>query len=129
MIDHVSITVTDLERAAAFYGAAMNALGYPEVSRTDHSIGYGVRNRPDDFGGSYISVVTSDRVVADDRHWCFKAPSREAVDRFHRESIAAGGYDDGSPGLRPLYHEGYYAAFVLDPDGNRIEAVCHEHQD
>ena len=105
MLDHVSITVTDLDRAAAFYGAVMNALGYPEVSRTDHKIGYGVRCHADDFSGSYISVITTDRVVADDRHWCLKAPSRAAVDRFHRDGIAAGGYDDGSPGLRPHYHE------------------------
>lgn len=125
MLDHVSITVSDLERATAFYGAVMNALGYPEVVRSDSKIGYGVRCGPDDRDGSYISVILTDRIVPDNRHWCFKAPSRAAVDRFHRDAIAAGGYDDGRPGLRTHYHEAYYAAFVLDPDGNRIEAVCH----
>ena len=129
MIDHLSITVTDLDRSTQFYDAVMAALGYPEVKRTESSIGYGVRCSAEEFGGSYISVVASDRVVADRRHWCFKAPTRAAVDRFHRDAVAAGGRDDGPPGLRPRYHPHYYAAFVLDPDGNRIEAVCHARPD
>ena len=125
MIDHLSITVADLDRSALFYGAVMTALGYPEVTRTERSIGCGVRCSAEVLGGSYISIVASERVVADRRHWCFKAPNRAAIDRFHRDAIAAGGRDDGAPGLRPHYHPHYYAAFVLDPDGNRIEAVCH----
>jgi catechol 2,3-dioxygenase-like lactoylglutathione lyase family enzyme len=69
--------------------------------------------------------ATGGAIAADRRHWCFRAPSRAAVDAFHAEGLAHGGTDDGAPGLRPDYHETYYAAFLLDPDGNRIEAVCH----
>ncbi len=125
MIDHVSITVGDLERATRFYDAVMTVLGHPCVRRTPQGLGYGRRNRPDDDGHSYMSVLLGDGVVADRRHWAFRAPSRAAVDAFHAAAVAAGGRDDGPPGLRPQYHEHYYAAFVLDPDGNRIEAVCH----
>jgi catechol 2,3-dioxygenase-like lactoylglutathione lyase family enzyme len=126
MLDHVSITVTDLDRAARFYDAVFAALGHPCVRRDAGSIGYGTRNRADDDGHTYLSIVTSpSAVVADRRHWCFRAPSRTSVDAFFRAGLAAGGRDDGSPGLRPDYHVQYYAAFLLDPDGNRIEAVCH----
>jgi len=90
-------------------------------------LGYGTRNRPGDNGHSYLSVRQSSdpAVVADNRHWCFRAPNRAAVDAFHTAGLAAGGRCDGPPGLRPDYHPGYYAAFLLDPDGNRVEAVCH----
>jgi catechol 2,3-dioxygenase-like lactoylglutathione lyase family enzyme len=125
MLDHVSITVRDLGRAARFYDAVMAALGYPCVYRKDFGVGYGARNRPGDDGHSYISVFRGGAVVADRRHYAFRAPSRAAVDAFHAAAVGAGGRDDGPPGLRPDYHESYYAAFVLDPDGNRIEAVCH----
>jgi catechol 2,3-dioxygenase-like lactoylglutathione lyase family enzyme len=125
MIDHVSITVSDLARAARFYDAAMAALGYPRVYRTERGLGYGLRDRP--AGREpYISVFLGGPVVADRRHWAFRAADRTAVDRFHAAALAAGGTDDGAPGLRPDYHASYYAAFVRDPDGNRIEAVCHE---
>jgi catechol 2,3-dioxygenase-like lactoylglutathione lyase family enzyme len=125
MLDHVSITVRDLERAGRFYDACMPALGYPCVYREDFGIGYGLRSRPGDDAHSYISVFRGDHVVADRRHYAFRAPSRAAVDAFHAAALRGGGRDDGAPGLRAEYHEAYYAAFVLDPDGNRIEAVCH----
>ncbi len=126
MIDHVSITVGDLARAAPFYDAVMAALGHPCVARSDKRLGYGIRNRPGDDGHSYVSVLGGGAIVADRRHWAFRAPSRAAVDAFHAAALAAGGSDDGGPGLRPDYHPHYYAAFVRDPDGNRIEAVCHQ---
>ena len=125
MIDHVSITVSDLTRAGPFYDAIMAALGYPCVNRSENRIGYGLRNRPGADGHSYISVFLNRDVVADRRHWAFRAESRAAVDAFHAAALAAGGQDDGAPGLRPGYHPAYYAAFVRDPDGNRIEAVRH----
>ncbi|HYB09852.1 MAG TPA: VOC family protein [Alphaproteobacteria bacterium] len=124
MIDHVSITVRDLGTAQKFYDSVMAALDFPCVYRTDRAIGYGVRDRPASKD-PYISIFQSDRVVADHRHWAFRAKSRSAVDRFHAAALAAGGHDDGAPGLRQDYHADYYAAFVRDPDGNRIEAVCH----
>ncbi|MCJ8143716.1 VOC family protein [Ancylobacter sp. A5.8] len=126
MLDHVSITVSDPARALPFYDAIMQALGVPCVRRDAHGAGYGIRNRMGDDGHSYLSVLASrGAVVADNRHWCFRAPDRAAVDAFHAAALASGGRDDGAPGLRPAYHASYYAAFVLDPDGNRIEAVCH----
>ncbi len=126
MLDHVSITVSDLERAARFYDAVMAALGVPCVNRGAEAIGYGIRNRPHDDGHSYISIhAGAGPIHADRRHWCFRAPDRAAVNAFHAAGIAHGGADDGPPGLRPHYHAQYYAAFLHDPDGNRVEAVCH----
>jgi catechol 2,3-dioxygenase-like lactoylglutathione lyase family enzyme len=130
MIDHLSITVSDLPRATRFYDAVMAALGYPCVYRMAGGAGYGVRQGPRGDRPSYISVFSSDdAVVADRRHYAFRAASRAAVDAFHAAALASGGRDDGPPGLRPDYHPTYYAAFVRDPDGNRIEAVCHDAPD
>jgi catechol 2,3-dioxygenase-like lactoylglutathione lyase family enzyme len=129
MIDHLSITTTDLERAQAFYDPVMAALGYPRVNRRAISIGYGVRDRGPQ-APSYISVyLSTGRLVPDNRHWAFRAPSRAAVRAFHAAALAHGGSDDGPPGPRPQYHPDYYAAFVRDPDGNRIEAVTHQRED
>lgn len=126
VLDHVSITVSDFARSAPFWDAAMAALGIPRVWRDADAAGYGARNGPDDDGHSYLTVRASGgRVVADGRHWCFRAPSRAAVNAFHAAGLAAGGRCDGPPGIRPAYHAAYYAAFLLDPDGNRVEAVCH----
>ena len=126
MLDHVSITVSSLARSAPFWAAVMAALGVPCVGRDDRWLGYGTRNRDGDDGHSYLTVRASGgAVVADNRHWCFRAPSRAAVDLFHAAGLAAGGRCDGPPGVRPAYHAAYYAAFLLDPDGNRVEAVCH----
>jgi catechol 2,3-dioxygenase-like lactoylglutathione lyase family enzyme len=126
MLDHVSITVSDLARAARFYDAVMAALRVPCVYREDAAIGYGQRNRAQDDTHTYLTIrATAAPVDADRRHWCFRAPDRAAVDAFHAAGLAQGGQDDGAPGLRPHYHEHYYAAFLRDPDGNRIEAVCH----
>lgn len=129
MIDHVSITVSDMSRAALFYDAIFAALGHPCVRRDAASIGYGIRNRAEDDGHSYISVMaTGETISADRRHWCFRASSRAAVEDFHAAGLATGGVDDGSPGLRLGYHKSFYGAFLLDPDGNRIEAVCHREE-
>src|SRR5262249_6634811 len=116
MLDHVSITVTDMKRAAKFYDAIMSALDIPCVAREPDRLGYGLRNRPDDDSRTYLSVRPSTNVVPDRRHWCFRAPNRAAVEAFHAAGIAAGGTDDGAPGLRPNYHATYYAAFLSDPD-------------
>ena len=127
MLDHVSVTVSDPARSLPFWDAIMAALGVPCVRRDEDNAGYGVRNRPGDDGHSYLSVRTSTgTVVPDNRHWCFRAPDRAAVHAFHAAALAHGGRCDGPPGPRPHYHASYYAAFVLDPDGNRLEAVCHD---
>lgn len=126
MLDHVSITVSDLTNSAPFYDAVMQALGHACVRRDEHALGFGTRNDATDDAHTYISVLaTGLPIAADRRHWCFRAPNRAAVDAFHAAGIANGGTDDGAPGLRSNYHPNYYAAFLLDPDGNRIEAVHH----
>ena len=125
MFDHLSITTTDLDRAQSFYDAVLAPLGVPRVNRRERSVGYG--ERPDGDGGlCYLSVYLSTNVVADNRHWCFRAPSRAAVRAFHRAALAQGGTDDGPPGLHEIYSPDYYAAFVRDPDGNRLEAVTRQ---
>jgi catechol 2,3-dioxygenase-like lactoylglutathione lyase family enzyme len=124
LLDHVSITVSDLDRAGAFYDAALGALGIAREWRREDRIRYGVRGAP---GDTFVSLVrASDPRAGGPRHWAFRAPSRVAVDAFHAAGLAHGGTGDGAPGERPQYHERYYGAFVVDPDGNRVEAVCHE---
>lgn len=124
LLDHVSITVSDLDRAGGFYDAVLGALGVTRAWRRDDRIRYGERGAP---GATFVSIVGAPGVPAGGpRHWAFRAPTRAAVDAFHAAGLAHGGTDDGAPGLRPAYHEHYYGAFLLDPDGNRVEAVCHE---
>ena len=128
MLDHVSITVVDFTAAERFYDAVMEALGVPKVGRdaAEGWLGYGERCSADHPGRSYLSVRLGARSEpARGRHVSFKAPSRAAVDAFWAAGLARGGADEGAPGLRPRYHEAYYAAFVADPSGNRLEAVCH----
>lgn len=125
MIDHVSLIVGDLARAEAFYDAIMRALGYPKVARDENRIGYGERSSAEHPELCYLSIRGGlPKRSESRRHWAFRAPSREAVTAFHRDGIAHGGMDDGAPGLRD-YHPHYFAAFLIDPDGNRLEAVCH----
>ena len=129
MLDHVSITVSDLAAAARFYDAVMAALGIPKVGADGGWLGYGARCDAGHPDRSYLSIRVGPRPEeAPGRHWCFKADSRSAVEAFWRAGLAEGGTDDGAPGLRPAYHPHYYAAFLRDPDGNRVEAVCHRAQ-
>lgn len=126
LLDHVSITVRDLARAKPFYEAVMGALGAIVAYERDDAIGFGERNRAQDDAHSYLSVFESPAAAPDARrHWCFRAPSAKAVRAFHAAGLAAGGTDEGAPGLRPAYHAGYYAAFLLDPEGHKVEAVFH----
>ena len=123
MLHHVSLGVADLERAAVFYDAALAALGFARVWTDRSAIGYGREG-----GGDKLAIkLQPPAVLAPGHgfHLAFAAPSREAVDRFHREALGHGGSDNGAPGLRPHYGPDYYAAFVLDPDGHRLEAVIN----
>ena len=119
MFDHISIGVKDLARAQAFYDAALAPLGYERLSNFDGTIGYGAERAQ-----FWVSEV--ERPVPADRgsglHFCFVAPSQAAVDAFYAAGMANGGEDNGSPGIRPDYSQFYYAAFVIDPDGYRLEA-------
>jgi catechol 2,3-dioxygenase-like lactoylglutathione lyase family enzyme len=126
LLDHVSISVRDLARATPFYKAVMATLGAGVVYERADAIGFGERNRPGDDAHSYLSVFASAAAAPDPRrHWCFRAQSAAQVRAFHAAGLAAGGTSGGEPGLRPDYHPGYYAAFLVDPEGNRIEAVHH----
>lgn len=121
MLDHVSIGVADIARARAFYDAVLRPLGYACLYQADASIGYGK-----DQVQLYASVA-SRPVKADMEsglHLCFAAPDRRSVHAFHQAALGAGGQDNGPPGLRPDYGANYYAAFVIDPDGYRLEAYC-----
>jgi catechol 2,3-dioxygenase-like lactoylglutathione lyase family enzyme len=119
MIDHVSIGVRDLTRAAAFYGTLLAVLGMSKLREwPDAAVGYGKA-----YPEFWINA-RPDRNEADSGlHICLRAPNAQVVDAFHAAALAAGGASGGAPGLRPEYHDRYYAAFVVDPDGNRIEVV------
>ena len=119
MIDHVSIGVRDLARAAAFYDAVLAAIGFAKLRAKPTTIGYGKS-----YAEFWINARPDRSTNADSGlHVCLRAPSTEAVDAFHAAALKAGGASDGAPGLWPQYNDRYYAAFVVDPDGNKIEAV------
>ena len=120
MIDHVSVGVADLERAARFYEAALAALGLSRLVTRPATIGFGKA-----YPEFWINLRTGIARVAPESgvHVCLRAKTIEEVDAFHAAALNAGGLSDGAPGLRPHDRVSYYAAFVLDPDGNRIEAV------
>lgn len=118
MIDHVGLVVSSGERSRAFYTQALAPLGYGLVAQHDGVAAFG----PPDMPLFWVYEGTSPHRNV---HVALVAADRAAVDRFHAAALAAGATDNGAPGLRPEYHEHYYGAFVLDPDGNNIEAVCH----
>ncbi|KJK24940.1 glyoxalase [Burkholderiaceae bacterium 16] len=126
LLDHVSIGVPDLAAARPFYDSVMQALGARKVYDRPDALGYGERCTSGDTVSTCVAVyLDPGRIEVNKRHWCFKAASRRQVDEFFAAGIAAGGRSDGDPGLRPHYHSEYYAAFLFDPAGNRVEAVCH----
>ena len=121
MINHISIGVRDVVTSKRFYDAVLKPLGYGCVSESPGSLGYG-------RGGVTLWIGATERPVPpDDKsglHLCFDAPTRDSVVAFHAAALRAGGRDNGVPGLRADYGPDYYAAFVVDPDGYRIEAYC-----
>jgi catechol 2,3-dioxygenase-like lactoylglutathione lyase family enzyme len=115
----VTVGVTDLARAVAFYDPALGAIGISRLyTELDIYVGYGVGKKAFFWIGLRPSVTSG-------AHVDFAVAERDLVDRFHVAGLAAGGTDNGLPGLRPHYHARYYGAFLLDPDGHNIEAVCH----
>lgn len=129
MLDHVGFAVTDLERSRAFYEGALAPLGIrplyevgPDVTESGGTaIGFGAE------GKAFFWIGDNER-PGEGAHVAFTAHDRQEVDAFYAAALAFGGRDNGAPGLRPHYHEHYYGAFVLDPDGINVEAVCHTPQ-
>ena len=123
MLHHISFGVSDLPRSAAFYDATLLALGYVRVWTDSTAVGYGYAG-----GGDRLAIKLCAIGVAAPGpgfHLAFTAPTREAVVAFHQAALKHGGKDNGAPGFRPGYGPNYYAAFVADPDGYRIEAVIN----
>jgi catechol 2,3-dioxygenase-like lactoylglutathione lyase family enzyme len=118
VIDHVGLGVRDLEESTAFYQQVLVPLGYQLLMQRDGSAGFGHDGKPDFW-------IHDNRPPSGPTHVAFASPDRATVQAFHAAGLAAGGRDNGAPGPRPHYHGNYYGAFVLDPDGNNIEAVCH----
>ncbi|EMD9442749.1 MULTISPECIES: VOC family protein [Burkholderia] len=126
LLDHVSISVPDIELARPFYDAIMAALGATRVYDRGTALGYGERCNANDTASTFLAIYLDPAEIGvSKRHWCFKAASRAQVDAFFEAGLATGGQSDGEPGLRPHYHGDYYGAFLVDPAGNRVEAVCH----
>jgi catechol 2,3-dioxygenase-like lactoylglutathione lyase family enzyme len=119
MFDHISIGVRDIAKAKRFYDSALQPLGYECLSHGEGSLGYG-RGVVAFWINVAENPVTPD--VKSGLHFCFSAPNRKSVDSFHAAALKAGGRENGAPGIRAEYDTNYYAAFVVDPDGYRIEA-------
>jgi catechol 2,3-dioxygenase-like lactoylglutathione lyase family enzyme len=117
MIDHLSVHVRDLQKSKAFFAAALAPLGYGVLMEFEGSVGLGADKKPD----LWLSAGKQEPL-----HLAFAAKDRKAVDAFYAAAIKAGGKDNGKPGIRKDYHPNYYGAFVIDPDGHNIEAVCHK---
>jgi len=125
MIDHVSQGVADLARSGEFYDAVLAPLGYVRLFTHPRAVGYGPPGARDE-AFAILAAHEKAKAPGEGCHLAFSAPSREAVDSFHAVAMKNGAVDEGAPGPRPQYGAGYYAAFVRDPDGYRLEAVCHE---
>jgi catechol 2,3-dioxygenase-like lactoylglutathione lyase family enzyme len=122
MLDHVTLGVSDIERSRKFYDNALRPLGIERLyAEGETASGYGANRKAFFWIGLQKAAQTGSHVA-------FAAEDRQTVDRFHEAALSAGGRDNGPPGLRPHYHEDYYGAFVLDPDGHNIEAVCRRKQ-
>jgi len=121
MIDHVNYDVSNLEKSKVFYEKTLSPLGHKKLADLPNYgvVGFGT-DRP-----QFWIVQGNPHAEPNEVHICFSAKSREEVNEFYKAAIASGGQDNGSPGIRKEYHENYYGAYVLDPDGYNVEAVCH----
>jgi catechol 2,3-dioxygenase-like lactoylglutathione lyase family enzyme len=129
MLDHVGFAVSDIGRSRRFYEEALAPLGIAvimDIAPEDNASGGGGRALGFGANDNPFFWVADNQRVGEGTHVAFAARTRSEVDAFHAAALAAGGHDHGAPGLRPHYHPNYYAAFVLDPDGFNIEAVCHK---
>ena len=118
MYDHLGLKVKNLPASVRFYGAALEALGHQLCSEDASGASFGAANAP------ALWLSSGNGLTGPGVHIAFRAADRASVNRFHKDGLKAGGRDNGRPGLRPDYSPTYYAAFLLDPDGNNVEAVC-----
>lgn len=118
LIDHIGIAISDYDRSKQFYSKVLATLDITLVMEVEGWAGFGKDDKAEFWFGP-------DEIVQPPMHIAFLAENREKVDQFYKVAIAAGAKDNGGPGLRPIYHAQYYGAFVIDPDGHNIEAVCH----
>ena len=118
MYDHIGLNVKDYEASKRFYDGAFASLGYGVVMEFPGACGYGPEGKPEFW-------IAQREPFGTGTHVAFASPDRETVDAFYKAALAAGGKDNGPPGVRKEYHEHYYAAFIHDPDGNNVEVVCH----
>jgi len=123
MYSHTTIGIDNFARAEPFYDAIMAALGHPEMMRESAGKGYGTPTGSKFFIGPAFNGAPMS--VGNGTHIAFIATDRATVDAFHAAALANGGSDEGAPGLRPHYHANYYGAYVRDPEGNKLQAVCH----
>ena len=123
MFSHVTLGTNDWARAAPFWKAVMAVLGHPILFEREGGIAYGAATGPKIFIGPTFDGAPAS--VGNGSHVAFIVPTCAAVDAFHAAALAHGGSDEGAPGLRPHYHANYYGAYVRDPDGNKLQAVCH----
>ncbi|MCP4877594.1 MAG: VOC family protein [Gammaproteobacteria bacterium] len=119
MIDHIGFVISDVKRSKEFYCKCLAPLGIELLVEFEGWVGYGRNGKPDLWFGA-------DGEPHQPMHIAFDAGDRDTVDRFYQQGIEAGGQDNGTPGIRKIYHPHYYGAFLLDPDGHNIEAVCHK---
>lgn len=118
MLDHIAIDVSDIKAAKVFFLAALKPLGYELFLEWEKWVGLAVNGYPDFW-------LMEGKQTTPPIHIAFRADHRKLVDEFYQAALAAGGKDNGAPGIREIYHPNYYGAFVLGPDGHNIEAVCH----
>ncbi|MBX9704894.1 MAG: VOC family protein [Gammaproteobacteria bacterium] len=122
MLDHIGIEVSDYHRSKEFYETVLAPLGYELLLEVQGAMGFGKRIEQGPVAQLWLHEGPE---PARDMHIAFTAKTRAQVDAFYQAALAAGGEDNGAPGLRPMYHANYYGAFIYDPDGYNIEAVCH----
>jgi len=122
MFDHIGLGVTNLAESKAFFLKALQPLGVDVAMEGPYGVGMGKNKKP----SLWLSEVSQAQPQPAALHLAFTAETRKQVDEFYAAAIAAGGQDNGAPGLRPHYHENYYGAFVIGPDGHNVEAVCHK---
>jgi len=117
IFDHLVLSVSNLNKSREFYSAALLPLGIELIKEDDGCMGFGKNNKASLW-------ICSDKIIQKPMHIAFIANTRNSVDMFHKAALAAGGKDNGNPGIREQYHPNYYGAFIIDPDGHNIEAVC-----